>query len=161
MTQQNYDQAQWKALKKIVKRLPAHLAYYGFALGAIMIAGSGPEGMASIVGNIGAGLLGSLITEVAKGEDIRDDEIRERAEEAVTRSDIEHLLTERDFWRAYVQLIRRMDAQKDVSQDIIDELRDGFSKVATAAQIEEVKELLKQQPERTFRKTRIFICTQR
>lgn len=44
---------QWNALKKIVKRLPAHLAYYGSALGAIAIAGSGAEGMVSIVGNIG------------------------------------------------------------------------------------------------------------
>jgi hypothetical protein len=154
---------QWKALKKIVKRLPAHLAYYGSALGAIVIAGSSAEGMASIVGNVGAGLLGNLIADVAKGEDIIDDDIRQRAEEAVTRSDIERLLTERDFWRGYVQLIRRLDAQKATSQDILDELRDGFSKVATAEQLEEVKELLLQAlgDKKPSLKPRVFISYRR
>lgn len=163
MTQQNPDPAQWNALKKIVKRLPSHMAYYGSALGAIVIAGSGAEGMASIVGNIGAGLLGSLIAEVAKGEDILDHDIRQRAEEAVTRSDIERLLTERDFWRGYVQLIRRLDAQKAASQDILDELRDGFSKVATAEQLEEVKELLLQAlgDKKPSLKPRVFISYRR
>ncbi|MDX2138686.1 MAG: NB-ARC domain-containing protein [Chloroflexota bacterium] len=163
MDQLTPQPAQWTALKKIVKRLPAHLAYYGSALGAIVIAGSGAEGMASIVGNIGAGLLGSLIAEVAKGEDILDDDVRQRAEEAVTRSDIERLLTERDFWRGYVQLIRRLDAQKAASQDILDELRDGFSKVATAEQLEEVKELLLQAlgDKKPSLKPRVFISYRR
>ena len=163
MTQQNPEPAQWKALKKIVKRLPAHLAYYGSALGAIVIAGSGAEGMTSIVGGIGAGLLTNLIAEVAKGDDLLNDDIRQRAEEAVTKSDIERLLTERDFWRGYVQLIRRMDAQKAASQDILDELRDGFSKVATAAQLEEVKELLLQvlEDKKSSQKQRVFISYRR
>jgi len=42
--------------------------------------------MTSIVGGIGAGLLTNLIAEVAKGDDLLDDDIRQRAEEAVTKS---------------------------------------------------------------------------
>lgn len=157
------NQSNWNALRKIIARLPAHLAYYGSALGAIVIVGSGAEGMASIVGNIGAGLLGNLIADIAKGKEIPDEDIRRRAEEAVTKSDIATLLTKHDFLQIYARLIHRLDTQKSISREILDELRTGFSQVATAEQMEEVKELLLQalEDKKPPQKPRVFISYRR
>jgi tetratricopeptide (TPR) repeat protein len=117
--------------------------------------------MVSIVGNIGAGLLGNLIADIAKGEDVIDEDIRHRAEDAIHRSDIANLLTKQDFLQGYARLIQRLDAQKTISQDILDELRTGFSKVASADQVEELKrlilQLMQKPPLTAARKVRLFI----
>lgn len=153
----------WNALRKIVKRLPANLAYYGSALGAIVLAGGGqlPPGLEFVAGSIGGNMLSNMISDILKDDDLLDDEIRRRAEEAIHKSDIANLLTKQDFLQGYARLIQRLDAQKIISQDILDELRTGFSKVATADQVEELKRLilqLMQQPSQTAaRKVRLFI----
>jgi hypothetical protein len=74
-----------KALQKIVKRLPAQMIYYGSALGAIVLAGGGqlPPGLEFVAGGIGANLLSNLVDEIARSEDVLDDEIRQRAEDAI------------------------------------------------------------------------------
>ena len=151
------------ALKKIIKRLPAQLTYYGSALGAIVLAGGGqlPPGLEFVAGGIGANLLSNLVDEIARGEEILDEEIRQRAEDAITKSDIANLLTKQDFLQGYARLIQRLDAQKTISQDILDELRTGFRAAATADQVEELKQLLlqfvQQSPSQLASKTRIFI----
>lgn len=152
-----------KALQKIVKRLPAQMVYYGSALGAIVLAGGGqlPPGLEFVAGGIGANLLSNLVDEIARGEDVLDDEIRQRAEDAISQSDIANLLTKQDFLQGYARLLKRLDAQATISKDILDELRTGFSSVATADQVEELKQLLLQfieQPaQKPLVKTRIFI----
>jgi GTPase SAR1 family protein len=155
----------WNALRKIVKRLPANLAYYGSALGAIVLAGGGqlPPGLEFVAGSIGGNMLSNMIADILKDEDRLDDEIRQRAEEAINKSDIANLLTKQDFLQGYARLIQRLDAQRNISQDILDELRDGFSKVATSAQMEEVKELLIQVlgDKKPSSKPRVFISYRR
>ncbi|NJL56704.1 toll/interleukin-1 receptor domain-containing protein [bacterium] len=152
-----------KALEKIIKRLPAQMVYYGSALGAIVLAGGGqlPPGLEFVAGGIGANLLSNLVNEIARGEDVLDDEVRQRAEEAISKSDIANLLTKQDFLQGYARLIQRLDTQKAISQDILDELRTGFSAVATIEQVEELKKLLLQFMQQTLpptlTKTRIFI----
>jgi hypothetical protein len=133
-----------KALKKILNRLPAQMTYYGSALGAIVLASGGqlPPGLEAVAGGIGMSVLSNLIDEIARGEDVLDDEIRQRTEEAITKSDIANLLTKQDFLQGYARLIQRLDAQKVISEHILDELRDGFDKVATAEQVEELKRLI-------------------
>jgi hypothetical protein len=135
-----------KALEKIVKRLPAQMIYYGSALGAIVLAGGGqlPPGLEFVAGGIGANLLSNLVDEIARSEDVLDDEIRQRAEEAINKSNISNLLTKQDFLQGYARLIQRLDAQKIISQDIIDELRSGFETVATAKQVIELKTMIQQ-----------------
>jgi HEAT repeat protein len=159
----NPNPSHWNALRKIVKRLPANLAYYGSALGAIVLAGGGqlPPGLEFVAGSIGGNMLSNMISDIIKDEDLLDDEIRQRAEEAIHKSDIANLLTKQDFLQGYARLIQRLDAQKTISQDILDELRTGFSKVATADQVEELKrlilQLMQQPPQTAARKVRLFI----
>lgn len=140
----NPNASHWNALRKIVKRLPANLAYYGSALGAIVLAGGGelPPGLEFVAGSIGGNMLSNMISDILKDEDLLDDEIRRRAEDAIRKSDIANLLTKQDFLQGYARLIQRLDAQKNISQDILDELQTGFSKVATADQVEELKHLI-------------------
>ncbi|MBZ0276764.1 MAG: toll/interleukin-1 receptor domain-containing protein, partial [Anaerolineae bacterium] len=153
----------WNALRKIVERLPANLAYYGSALGAIVLAGGGqlPPGLEFVAGSIGGNMLSNIIADILKDEELLDDEIRQRAEDAITQSDIANLLTKQDFLQGYARLIQRLDAQKTISQDILDELRIGFSKVATADQVEELKrlilQLMPQSPQTAPRKVPLFI----
>jgi hypothetical protein len=162
-TTSNPNPSHWNALRKIVKRLPANLAYYGSALGAIVLAGGGqlPPGLEFVAGSIGGNMLSNMISEILKDEDLLDDKIRQRAEEAINKSDIANLLTKQDFLQGYARLIQRLDAQKNISQDILDELQTGFSTVATANQVEELKrlilQLMQQPPQVVTRKARLFI----
>ncbi len=159
----NPNPSHWNALRKIVKQLPTNLAYYGSALGAIVLARGGelPPGLEFVAGSIGGNMLSNMIADILKGEDLLDDEIRQCAEEAINKSDIANLLTKQDFLQGYARLIQRLDTQKTISQDILDELQTGFSKVATADQVEELKRLimqLMQQPSHSVaRKARLFI----
>jgi len=159
----NPNPSHWNALRKIVKRLPANLTYYGSALGAIVLAGGGqlPPGLEFVAGSIGGNMLSNMISDILKDEDLLDDEIRQRAEDAITQSDIANLLTKQDFLQGYARLIQRLGAQKNISQDILDELQTGFRKVATADQVEELKrlilQLMKQSPEVVTRKAHLFI----
>jgi tetratricopeptide (TPR) repeat protein len=139
--------ARWHVLEKIVKRLgtkSAQLAYYGSALGAIALVGGAqlPESLTIVAGGVGINLLSNLIEDILKGEDLLDEDIRARAESAINQSDIANLLTKQDFLQGYGRLIQRLDAQKDASQTILIELRNGFSNVATAEQVEELKRLI-------------------
>ncbi|MEZ4672274.1 MAG: TIR domain-containing protein [Anaerolineae bacterium] len=153
----------WNALGKIVRRLPGNLAYYGSALGAIVLAGGGqlPPGLEFVAGSIGGNMMSNMISQVLKDEDLSDDEVRRRTEEAIHKSDIANLLTKQDFLHGYARLIQRLDAQKHINQDILDELRTGFSKVATTDQVEELKrpilQLMQQPPPTAARKVRLFI----
>jgi hypothetical protein len=115
----------WDALQRIIARVPAHLALYGSALGAFVIAGTNWEGTVSIVGNIGAGILGSLIADIAEGKNISDEDIRQRAEEAIIKSN--KLLEEKDFWHGFRLLFKQLDEQKAVNQEILGILRQGSS----------------------------------
>lgn len=154
---------QWNALKRIIRRLPAQSMYYASALGAIVLAGGGqlPPGLEFVAGGIGANILSNLIDEIARGEDILDDDVRTRAEEAIQRSDITNLLTKQDFLQGYARLIRRLDAQKEISKEILNELHSGFDKVATADQVAELKALIlnfmEHAPQQSVQKSRVFI----
>lgn len=144
--------SRWDALKKIVERLPAHLAKYGSALGAIVLAGAGqlPPGLEFVAGSLGGNMLSNMISDILKGRDLADDEIRMVAEEAISKSDIVTLLTKEDFLQLYMQLIQRLDIQEGVNLNILDEMRNGFS---------EIKEMLERQhlPHKLPQKTQIFI----
>ena len=154
---------QWNALKRIIRRLPAQSVYYASALGAIVLAGGGqlPPGLEFVAGGIGANVLSNLIEEIAKGEDVLDDDIRKRAEDAIQRSNIANLLTKQDFLQGYARLIQRLDAQKEISEDILIELHSGFDKVATADQVAELKALIldfmDNSPQQSVQKSRVFI----
>lgn len=153
--------SQWNALKSIIKQLPPTMGYYGSALGAIVLASvkQFPPELGFMAGSIGSNVLSNLIDEIASGEDLTDDEIRQRAEDAIVQSDIANLLTKQDFLQGYAQLIQRLDAQKTISQDILDELRTGFSKVSTADQVQELKQLITQLTQQgpRFATNKIFI----
>lgn len=133
-----------KALTKIVKRLPTEMVYYGSALGAIVLASGGslPAGLEFVAGGIGANQLSTLIDDIAQGEDLLDEEIRERAADAINKSDIANLLTDHSFLQEYARLIHRVDAQSTLGQEILDELRKSFRASATAEQVDELKQIL-------------------
>lgn len=78
--------AQRNALKKLLNA--CLVTGIRWLFGVIVITGSGAEDRASIVGNVDVGLLGNLIAEVAKSEDILDNDIRWWAQEAIMKSDM-------------------------------------------------------------------------
>jgi WD40 repeat protein len=66
-------------------------------------------------------------------------------------------LTKQDFLQGYVRLLKRLDAQKTMSQDILDELHTGFDTVATSDQVEELKQLLLQLTDHPAQKPEVKI----
>lgn len=125
------NQLRRNALKKIVERLPARLAKYGSALGAIVLAGAGqlPPGLEFVAGSLGGNMLSDMISDILKGKNLGDDEIRLLAEEAICKSDIVNLLTKEDFLRLYTEFNQRLDIQEIINLNILDEVQMGFSKI--------------------------------
>jgi hypothetical protein len=125
------NQLRWNALREIVERLPAQLARYGSALGAIVLAGAGqlPPGLEFVAGSLGGNMLSNMISDILNGKDLADDEIRLLAEEAIRKSDIVNLLTKEDFMRLYTEFRQRLDIQEAINLNILDEVRMGFSKI--------------------------------
>lgn len=138
--------SKWKALEKIIKRVPAQSVYYASSLGAIVLAGGGqlPSGLEFVAGSVGANILSNLVEEIARGEDVLDTEISEKTQNAILESKIERLLTKQDFLQGYARLVQHLDKQQEASDKILETLKNEFSTVATAAQVDELKQLLQQ-----------------
>jgi Mrp family chromosome partitioning ATPase len=135
-----------EALENILKRLPSRMLYYGSSLGAIaIVAGLQlPPQLELVAAGIGANILSNIIDKIAEGEDVPDEELVRDIQEAIDKSAIAHLLTQQDFLQAYGRLIQRLDTQKEISQEILSTLREGFTKISTAEQVEELKRLILQ-----------------
>jgi len=141
------DSNRWNALETLVKRLSKHsaqLAYYGSSLGAIaLFAGAQlPPEIEAVASSIGVNIISELVSKIANGEDVSDEDIQTDVEFAIKRTKIDTLLTQQDFLQGYARLLKRLDTQAEVSQAILSELRDNFATVATAEQVEELKQLI-------------------
>lgn len=161
-----FDDDKLAAFLRILKTTSsrsAQLMMYTFALGAIIaIPGSSlPAVFAAIATGIGVEALGSILSRVAFGENLSDEEIVERIREAVDESGIAEVLTTNK--QAQEQLVRLASWQRhlkyvvetgnqEVLQNVAEQyqlishdvvlIRNDLRKLATQAQGEDIKQSL-------------------
>jgi hypothetical protein len=82
---------------------------YASALGAIALIPAADRPAEFIAASIGVNLLSNIVDRIAHGERISDEKLQEEVEAAIDASNISHLLTTNDFYRALSRILRSQD----------------------------------------------------
>jgi tetratricopeptide (TPR) repeat protein len=142
------DPKDQNAVFEFINRLPADYLLYGTALGTLAAFAGEQNGLAVILAGLGveaSGILlerlasfktiGDILNRLKNGKSVSDGEIQRTVKEAVAESKIAELLTEKDFYRAIIQLVRHIDWQND---QLRDQILAGLSGLATRQQADEI-----------------------
>lgn len=92
------------------RTLAAQVTFYAAALGAVALVGGAtlPPELQFFAGAVGADILAGLITRLAQGESVPDEEIREQVEAAIAQSDLAGALAQQETQAMIGQLFSRM-----------------------------------------------------
>lgn len=118
---------------KATMTLPAQVTFYASALAAIaLVPGIAlPPALTVLASGIGVNAISSILENIAKGQDIPDNEICRQIQEAIKTSQIDKLLTTDEFQRTIAKLVRRQDLMKYALEKrefaIVERLTDQYS----------------------------------
>lgn len=107
----NAEKSQFSLLRvlKTTLKYSGRITFYASALGAIAVAaspGAATTGLGMLIGGVGINALSDLLSRIAKGESVKDQEIERVIQQAIDESGIERLLTQEDFQISLSRLLR-------------------------------------------------------